>query len=133
MVGDGDFIGETTNLNVCNAYGTYSYNSYSTQVWNKIKCNAYYPHQAYVVGTGTQIEKVLVPGSAINPVTLPATFGPSDFNSLYVFRDNSVMTVGTQGKIYYQNSHGNWLDFSFGDSTAFTWRDVFLPILQHLY
>ncbi|MGP8216883.1 MAG: RHS repeat-associated core domain-containing protein [Bacteroidia bacterium] len=85
-----------------------------------------------MVGSGGQLMQLNVVSGALNTITSITSTNPApstaDFHSLWVFRDNSVMTVGANGVAYYYTGT-SWRDYSPSTQlparySNFTWRDV---------
>ncbi|HXP50037.1 MAG TPA: hypothetical protein VN922_08790, partial [Bacteroidia bacterium] len=106
--GTNNFFGQSFADNLTVSAGTYNYNGSSSAVWYKVRFNANFLNSGYIVGSGGGMLMPNVSGGIMTSFsTLPSLATPpsavtsADLHSLHVFRDNSVMVVGSNGIAYY--------------------------------
>jgi RHS repeat-associated protein len=133
VAGPQNFIGKATSGNTVSAMASYTYGS-GSNTWHKVRFNSSFLSSGYIVGDGNKVYTVGVVGGVLNSVSnslaaQPVGFTASNYQSLWVFRDNSVIAVGSNGAAHYFNSAFGWEDFSPSLQipsrySSFTWNDV---------
>jgi len=138
--GTGNFFGQCYSNNTTKSAGSYSYTGASNSVWYKVRFNENFLNSGYIVGSTGQILTLDINKGALNSfsdlplaATPPAAVTSADLRSMHVFKDNSLMVVGSNGLAYYYYPYATtpanyWANESPAPQTNFTnytWTDVY--------
>ncbi|HXB12612.1 MAG TPA: hypothetical protein VNZ45_11530, partial [Bacteroidia bacterium] len=130
LTGSGSFLGQAYPDNLVTSATGHSYEGTSGTTWYKVRFNANYLGSGYAVGSSDSVLNLTVTGGALASYSsMPTiTLGSSNLHSVWVFRDNTLMVTGTNGKAYYYNG-STWTDYSPSTQIPsryanFTWNDI---------